>query len=113
MSKLGATLKERASSRPAAPSSGSESRLLPPKAAAAYLGYKSTAILAHVPVSPVFVSLDGRRRQPRYDRRALDAYLDGLSGFRTAQASGADGALETEVAETEFAAWQARRVGAS
>jgi len=81
-------------------------RLLTPDEAAAYLGYKSTAVLASVPVAPLRISLDGAAANPRYDVRALDAWLDGLSGIMPV-ALGAT--AEDVAAEDEFNAWSARR----
>lgn len=81
-------------------------RLLTPEEAAAYLGYKSAAILAQVPVTPIRISTDGLTANPRYDVRALDAWLDGLSGLMpVAEAATA----EDVAAEDEFNAWAARR----
>lgn len=81
-------------------------RLLTPDEAAAYLGYKSAAILAQVPVAPLRISTDGATANPRYDVKALDAWLDGLSGIMPV----AEGATaEDAAAESEFEAWRARR----
>jgi hypothetical protein len=44
--------------------------------AANYLGYKSVEVLRRFPVRPLLI---GKRQ--RWDRTALDRYLDGLSGI--------------------------------
>ncbi|WP_287011322.1 hypothetical protein [Brevundimonas sp.] len=81
-------------------------RLLTPEEAAAYLGYKSAAILAQVPVTPIRISTDGQGTNPRYDVRALDAWLDGLSGLMPVGHPDAD---PQDAAEAEFAAWRMKR----
>lgn len=55
-------------------------RLLDAEEAAAYLGRVSTKTLAHVPVAPVRLG-----DRCLYDRRAIDAWLDRLSGLEEAQ----------------------------
>lgn len=91
--------------RPLAPL---EPRLLTPEQAAQYLGYASTAVLAGIPIAPVHVAGSGVGKGPRYDRKALDAWLDRLSGL-----SGPPAALAAvpgpEEADDKLAAWRARK----
>lgn len=57
-----------------------EARLLSASEAAAYLGYSSTEVLKVVPVQAIRIAASGIGAGPRYDRRALDRWLDDLSG---------------------------------
>lgn len=56
-------------------------RLLTAEQAAAYLGYATTGVLANIPVKPILLAEKGPGSQPKYDVRALDAFLDRLSGL--------------------------------
>lgn len=82
-------------------------RLLSAEQAASYLGYATTALLANIPVRPVQMAEKGPGSLPKYDRRALDAWLDKLSGLSVANA----GPEEEDVAEAAYEAWKARRAG--
>lgn len=75
-------------------------RLLTSAQAAAYLGHP-TEVLPTLPIRPIIL---GPKGAPRWDLRALDAYLDSESGL--SQASSAPFAEEPE--ET-LAAWRAQR----
>lgn len=77
-------------------------RLLTATQAAAYVGYKSTEVLKRIPVRPVVIT-DDHPSARRWDRNALDRWIDDLGGLCNATSSGA-GDLEAE-----FAAWEARR----
>lgn len=55
-------------------------RLLSKKEAAAYLGYKSTWILEKLDIKPISIATVGGSSRELYDRRAIDLYLDRLSG---------------------------------
>lgn len=55
-------------------------RLLSKIETAHYLGYRSTANLSLIPIKPIRLSEVGGGTSPRYDRHALDRWLDGLSG---------------------------------
>lgn len=90
--------------RPLAPL---QPRLLTPEEAALYLGYRSTAVLARVPVQPLQIAEDGKTASPRYDRCALDAWLDRKSGLVAAPAE-IGGAAEL-TAGTELEAWRERK----
>ena len=76
-----------------------EPRLLTAPQAAAYIGYKSTGILRSIPVRPV--TLVVANGSPRWDRCALDRWLDQLSSHAT-------DAPALDDIEAEFAAWEAR-----
>lgn len=58
-------------------------RMLTAEQAAAYLGYATTGLLANIPVKPVQMAESGPGSQPKWDRAALDAWLDRLSGLRS------------------------------
>lgn len=77
-------------------------RMLNAKAAAEYLGYKTTEILDHIPVKPHPLTDKG---VPKYDRKALDAWLDSLSGLAHPLAPQNEG----EDADELLAEWQAKR----
>lgn len=93
-----------------APAPSPSPRLLTAIEAAKYLGFKSSQILRRIPVEPILISDDGLTNTRRYDRKALDAWLDQRSGL-TASASlpHTDPGLEAEAAELEFAAWKERK----
>lgn len=56
-------------------------RLMSAKQAAAYLGFKSVEVLKNVAIRPIRLSQHGLGSAPRFDRVALDAYLDSLSNI--------------------------------
>lgn len=75
-------------------------RLLTGPQAAIYLGFKSPELLRNVPVKPVQLSVVGVGRAPRWDRVALDRWLDGLSLLEPEPEPGwpgGDGELEAEL----------------
>lgn len=84
-------------------------RMLSADEAALYLGYDTTGLLANIPVRPVQMAATGPGCQPKYDRHALDAWLDTLSGLSVPGA--APPAAQEDPAEAEFATWRARRAG--
>lgn len=84
------------------------SRMLTAEEAAAYLGYKTTEILAHIPVKPVKMVEVGPGCAPKYDLHALDAWLDRLSGLSVPAAAEA-GAGQADDPEAQFATWKASR----
>jgi hypothetical protein len=85
-------------------------RLLTAEQAAAYLGYATTGILAAIPVKPVQLAQKGPGAQPKYDIRALDAFLDRLSGLSVPPAAGAEVQADPEEeAETAYDRWKATR----
>ena len=90
-------------------------RLLTAEQAAAYLGYATTGILAVIPVKPVQLAAEGVGAQPKYDIRALDAFLDRLSGLSVPAPSGVDAAdapappSPEDQAETAYDRWKATR----
>lgn len=55
-------------------------RLLTASEAATYLGYSSTQVLRAIPVAPLRLARSGLGAGPRYDKVALDRWLDTLSG---------------------------------
>lgn len=77
---------------------GPAPRLLTGRQAAEYLGFKSVEVLRSIPVEPIKLSTVGVGRVPRWDRRALDRYLDSLSSIEGAAPPTDDGfALEAEL----------------
>lgn len=76
-------------------------RLLTAAQAAAYVGYKSTEALKGIPVRPIVV-IDDRPAARRWDRKALDLWIDDLSGIGAAKSD------DEEDLEAEVAAWEAR-----
>ena len=86
-------------------SNGPAPRLLTGPQAAAYLGFKSVELLRNIPVKPIRLSPVGAGRAPRWDRRALDRYLDCLSSIEGA----APPADEGFAMEAELSVWRARR----
>lgn len=80
-------------------------RLLTAEQAAAYLGYATTGLLANIPIRPVQMAATGPGSLPKYDRRALDAWLDKLSGLSVASG----GAGEADDAEAAYERWKATR----
>ena len=92
-------VKDRATRRPHL---NLQPRMLTAQQAAEYLGYNSTDMLRRIPVEPVrLVPVNG---QPRWDRRQLDLWLDGLSGLASVAAND-DADSEDDV---EISAWLAR-----
>lgn len=83
--------------------------MLTAEQAAQYLGYETTGVLANIPVQPVQMVRPGLPgSQPKYDRYALDAWLDRLSGLsvpagRLALAEG------PQDVEEGYATWRAAR----
>ena len=84
-------------------------RLLTAEQAAAYLGYATTALLANIPVQPIQMTMTGPGSQPKYDRRALDAWLDRLSGLSVPPTAAQAGAGPADDPDAQFASWQASR----
>jgi len=85
-------------------------RLMTAIQAARYLGFKSSQVLKRIPVEPILVSDDGLTRTRRYDRKALDVWLDERSGLAAPEPRSAyDPGVEAEAAELEFSAWKERR----
>ncbi|WP_395944404.1 hypothetical protein [Brevundimonas sp.] len=74
-------------------------RMFTAQQAATYVGYKSTDILRRIPVTPVSLASNGDAA-PRWDRVALDQWLDGLGGIGVASSQATD-------LEADFAAWEA------
>jgi len=85
-------------------------RLLTAEQAAAYLGYATTGVLANLPVKPLVMAEKGPGSQPKYDIRALDAFLDQLSGLRPPEAAPA---APADDADTAYGAWKAKRQAAA
>jgi hypothetical protein len=87
-------------------------RMLTAEQAAAYLGYETTGLLANIPVKPVRMVESGAGCMPKYDRFALDAWLDRLSGLSVPAAgqAGANGGDATAAVARDLLA--GRRVGA-
>lgn len=83
-------------------------RLLTAEQAAAYLGYATTGLLANIPVKPIQMAETGPGSQPKYDRRALDAWLDRLSGLSSPDRGAGEGGDD---AEASYAAWRTARGG--
>lgn len=84
---------------------GPTPRLLTGPQAAEYLGFKSVEVLRSIPVEPIKLSTVGVGRAPRWDRFALDRYLDGLSS-EAGVVSPVDDGL---VLEAELSVWRAGR----
>lgn len=99
----------RSNARPTSPDrrATNPSRLLTPGEAANYLGFRSTAVLRGLPIAPIHLATVGVGRAPRYDRKALDAYLDARSGL--ANSAAANDADDRQEAETELEAWSRNR----
>ncbi|WP_145998292.1 hypothetical protein [Caulobacter flavus] len=78
-------------------------RLLNAKEAAQYLGFETRDVLKSIPVKPIELSVTGSGSSKRWDRRAIDQWLNEKSGLlsRPALESGHD------VAQAEFDAWLA------
>lgn len=82
-------------------------RLLTVAQAAMYLGYKSSAVLANIPVKPLRLADVGVGTGHRYDRKALDLWLDGLSGLAV---QGVQETASNDEADEAFREWSLRRV---
>lgn len=89
------------------PSVQSEPRLMTPSETAAYLGYASTNVLRTIPVRPLRLAGVGGGTAPRYDRKALDRWLDELSGLVDHHAAEGDAPLSA--ADQAFLDWTLRR----
>lgn len=86
-------------------------RLLTAEQAAAYLGYATTGVLANIPVKPVRLAAQGPGCQPKYDRAALDAFVDQLSGLSVPPAEQTTPPAADDDAETAYAIWKTKRAG--
>lgn len=82
-------------------------RLLSAEQAAAYLGYATTGLLANIPVKPIQMAEAGPGSLPKYDRRALDAWLDRLSGLSVPAGEGQGKAGDD--ADAAYANWREGR----
>lgn len=81
-------------------------RLLNATDACQYLGFRSVELLKNIPVKPLHLSVVGVGRAPRWDRLALDRWLDTLSGL-----NGPSPEVTEEGVDAEFDAWKAGRHG--
>jgi hypothetical protein len=79
------------------------SRLMNAAEAARYLGYDSVEVLKNIPVPPIRLTSVGVGRGPRYDRHAIDSWLDELSGLKHPTASTAS---DNDDAQRQFEAWR-------
>lgn len=80
-------------------------RLLTATQTATYLGYRSTAILRSLPLRPLRLSTADVGCAPRWDRTALDRWLDELSDLgRTTTNDNEPTGVEAELNQ-----WRARR----
>jgi hypothetical protein len=79
-------------------------RLLTASEAAAYLGYTSSEVLRAIPVAPIRLATVGVGAGPRYDKVALDRWLDRLSGLHAND----EPHLPAEDGETELEEWMLR-----
>lgn len=77
-----------------------EPRLLTPKQAALYLGCTDARVLSTIPVKPIALGNGGPGRGKRYDRKALDQWIDRFSEPTHGTQADADAELE---------AWRRRR----
>lgn len=94
---------DRASGRPAA--AQVLPRLLSASDAARYLGYKSVDALKRIPVRPLNIIDGGVRGAPRWDKKAIDLWLDILSSI---SANSNDNIAEVEGVDAELQAWKVR-----
>ena len=85
----------------------SSARLLTAKQAVSYLGYKSCAVLRNLPFPPLRIAEVGIGKGPRYDRKALDDWLDRKSGLERPSAESSPMAN----AQSAFDEWKLRREG--
>lgn len=79
-------------------------RLLTASEAAAYLGYTSSQVLRSIPVAPIRLAAVGVGTGPRYDKVALDRWLDRLSGLHAND----EQHVAAESGEAEFEEWMLR-----
>ena len=86
------------------PSPTTSPRLLNATQASLYLGFRSPELLKNIPVQPIRIAGVGVGRAPRWDRLALDRWLDSLSGLVAPT-----GDEREETLDEEFEAWSARR----
>lgn len=80
-------------------------RLLSASDAARYLGYKSVDALKRIPVRPLNIIDGGVRGAPRWDKKAIDLWLDILSSI---SANSNDNIAEVEGVDAELQAWKVR-----
>jgi len=80
-------------------------RLLTAAQTANYLGYRCTAILRSLPVRPLRISLTDAGGSPRWDRAALDRWLDEMSNLGSVLTND----HEPAGVEAELTEWRARR----
>lgn len=107
LSARGATEESRASSYSCSAQEHFPPRLLTAKQAARYLAYKSTAALKKVPIQPIHLVEVGPGCAPKYDRHAIDRWLDGLSGL--AEPPTPHSASPKNEADDALRAWEVRR----
>ena len=88
------------------PETSLAARLLNATDACRYLGFKSAELLKNIPVKPIHLSVVGVGRAPRWDRLALDRWLDTLSGL-----NGPWPEVTEDGVDAEFDAWKAGRHG--
>jgi len=81
-------------------------RLLTIKQAARYLGYSSSELMKNIPVRPIHLVAEGLGKAARYDRSAIDAWLDGLSPHRAMNSTAPSPPLD---GQTAFDQWEAGR----
>tara|TARA_R110000787_G_scaffold99052_9_gene203544 strand:+ start:385 stop:684 length:300 start_codon:yes stop_codon:yes gene_type:complete len=80
-------------------------RLLTAAQTATYLGYRSIAILRALPIYPIRLSSCETGGAPRWDKVAVDAWLDTKSDLKPTPSNGRD---DADV-EVELNAWRAGR----
>ncbi|MFT4251657.1 MAG: hypothetical protein QM608_04145 [Caulobacter sp.] len=77
-------------------------RLLNAKEAARYLGYETTSVLANIPVKPLVMTATGQGVSKRWDRHAIDRWLDDVGGLTSSVSATAGSA-----ADDAFEKWAA------
>jgi hypothetical protein len=82
-------------------------RLLTVDQTARYLGFASTAALKNLPIKPIHFVEVGPGRSPKYDRVALDRWLDELSGVGVRPKPAVD--LAADDPDEALMAWELRR----
>lgn len=80
-------------------------RLLTAAQTATYLAYRSTAILRTLPIHPIRLSSGETGGAPRWDKVAVDAWLDTMSDLERISSNDHD---DADV-EDELNAWRAGR----
>ena len=80
-------------------------RLLTAAQTATYLGYRSTAILRSLPIHPIRLSSGETGAAPRWDKVAVDAWLDTMSDLTRMLTID----NKTEDLEAELNSWSAQR----